>query len=601
MEDILNKDISELTALLWEADQNIRKILSESESLAEARNQTFNYLKDLERHYFNVYSDKKLTHLHICERNNAKECIRVLKNVIRTENESLTGMSALKILRKLSKGELKEDSKMTPGFLAEFITLFRGINGKSSIADEELSFPEDEKLASQMRSRKLNAYAKKLDQSIKAVPKGTDSKLVEQQEKVKHRIIGYFGGTEEDWKQHIWHMRHIISDLKTLSALVKLSPEEIDGLKVAEEKGISFQITPHYLSLFDDNGPSEADRAIRAQVLPGKGYCEDVSRNREFEVDMDFMGEKSTSPIPGITRRYPQIVILKPIDTCPQLCVYCQRNWEMKSIDEGGVSPQIVDNAIRWIRENQYISEVLITGGDPLMLPDAYLKRLLDKLSRISHIERIRIGTRIPVTLPQRITPELVSILKEHHEFGVREICLVTHFEHSTEITPEVIEAIKKVREAGISLYNQQVFTYYNSRRYETSALRRALKLAGVDPYYSFNTKGKAETADFRVPIARIQQERKEEARFLPGMVRTDEPVFNVPKLGKSHLRSWQDHEIIMVTPAGERIYRFYPWESRVTFVDDYLYTDTSIYDYLKRLDQDEAHPEKYSTIWFYF
>ena len=590
-----------MVKLAWEADPMIYRILAESESVADARNHLFNYLADLERHYFNIYSERNLKELHICERNNAKECITVLRNIIRTENEVLTGFSALTILRGLAKGEFDLASYPGRGFLAEFIALFRGINGKSHIADEILSVPENHLMASQVRSRKLNAYAEKLDLSIKIIPKGTDAILVSEHEKLKRKILLHYGASEEDWIDYKWQVRNIISDLQTLKDLVELSPDEIRGLEKAHQNEIPFQITPYYLSLFNSGGPCQADRAIRAQVLPGENYCELVASNRKLNVDMDFMGERSTSPIPGITRRYPQIVILKPIDTCPQLCVYCQRNWEMKSINEGGVPSRIVDRAIRWIGDNQHITEVLITGGDPLMMPDLYLEKILTKLSHISHVERIRIGTRLPVTLPFRITADLVSILKQNHIPGQREICLVTHFEHPSEITPEAIAAIRLVREAGMSMYNQQVFTYYNSHRYETSALRRALKLAGVDPYYSFNTKGKTETDDFRVPIARIQQERKEEARFLPGMVRTDEPVFNVPKLGKSHLRAWQDHEIIMITPYGERVYRFYPWESRVTFVDDYLYTDTPIYDYLKRLERNHEHPEKYSTIWYYF
>jgi lysine 2,3-aminomutase len=205
------------------------------------------------------------------------------------------------------------------------------------------------------------------------------------------------------------------------------------------------------------------------------------------------------------------------------------------------------------------------------------------------------------VTLPFRITQNLVSILKKHHKPGRREICIVTHFEHPAEITQEVIAAVTRLRRAGIGIYNQQVFTYYNSGRFETSALRKALKLAGIDPYYTFNTKGKEETRDFRVPIARIEQERKEEARFLPGITRTDEPVFNVPRLGKSHLRAWQEHELIMVLPEGERVYRFYPWESKVTLVDDYIYHDVPILDYLKRLRADGENLDDYRSIWYYF
>lgn len=601
MKNLLNKGVKELVKIMWEADPAIRQLLKQSESLAEARKTLMSYLADQERLYFNIYSDRGKTHFHICERNNAKECIRAIKNIIRSENEQNTGLSALKILRKLAADDPDESIFPSEGFIMEFIYLFRGINAQSNITQEILTIPEDPEKAASMRSRRLNAYAKKMETSINLIPKGTDPQLEKEFQIMKERILKYFKASEHDWYDYHWQMKHIISDLKTVKALVKLSPEEEDGLRSAEERNIPFQITPYYFAMFSPEGPSEIDRAIRAQVIPSRNYCERVADNKMLQVDMDFMGEKSTSPIHGITRRYPQIVILKPIDTCPQICVYCQRNWEIKSVEDSGVSSNLIYQAINWIRDNKHITEVLVTGGDPLMLPNGYLKKILSKLAEIDHVERIRIGTRIPVTLPYRITPELIALLKEHHEFGKREVCVVTHVEHPTEITADFIQSIRMIREAGMSVYNQQVFTYFNSRKYETSALRRVLKVSGVDPYYSFNTKGKAETEDFRVPIARIQQERKEEARFLPGMVRTDEPVFNVPKLGKSHLRAWQDHEVTMITPAGERIYRFYPWESRVTFVDDYLYTDTSIYDYLKRLQKDGEDPERYGTIWYYF
>ena len=601
MKNILNKGVKELVKIMWEADPAIRQLLKQSESLAEARKTLMSYLADQERLYFNIYSDRGKTHFHICERNNAKECIRAMKNIIRSENEQNTGLSALKILRKLAADDPDESIFPSEGFIMEFIYLFRGINAQSNITQEILTIPEDPEKAASMRSRRLNAYAKKMETSINLIPKGTDPQLEKEFQIMKERILKYFKASEHDWYDYHWQMKHIISDLKTVKALVKLSPEEEEGLRSAEERNIPFQITPYYFAMFSPEGPSEIDRAIRAQVIPSRNYCERVADNKMLQVDMDFMGEKSTSPIHGITRRYPQIVILKPIDTCPQICVYCQRNWEIKSVEDSGVSSNLIYQAINWIRDNKHITEVLVTGGDPLMLPNGYLKKILSKLAEIDHVERIRIGTRIPVTLPYRITPELIALLKEHHEFGKREVCVVTHVEHPTEITADFIQSIRMIREAGMSVYNQQVFTYFNSRKYETSALRRVLKVSGVDPYYSFNTKGKAETEDFRVPIARIQQERKEEARFLPGMVRTDEPVFNVPKLGKSHLRAWQDHEVTMITPAGERIYRFYPWESRVTFVDDYLYTDTSIYDYLKRLQKDGEDPERYGTIWYYF
>ncbi|MDD5723993.1 MAG: hypothetical protein PHY29_09710, partial [Syntrophales bacterium] len=195
----------------------------------------------------------------------------------------------------------------------------------------------------------------------------------------------------------------------------------------------------------------------------------------------------------------------------------------------------------------------------------------------------------------------LLAILEKYHEWGKREVALVTHFEHPTELCPEVLDAVKKIKKLGIKIYNQQVFTYYNSRRFETAFLRKALKVLGIDPYYTFNCQGKDETVDFRVPIARILQERKEEARLLPGLVRTDEPVFNVPRLGKSHLRAGQDHEVIMILPDGRRIYAFYSWDTKHATAKDYRYTDVSLYDYFKRLQKDGENASDYLSMLYYF
>jgi lysine 2,3-aminomutase len=313
------------------------------------------------------------------------------------------------------------------------------------------------------------------------------------------------------------------------------------------------------------------------------------------------MGEGSTSPIQGITRRYVQILILKPFDSCPQICVYCQRNWELKELGDCRINRMDLEQALDWIAANESIEEVLVTGGDPLTLPDQTLRWVLDRVAAMPHVQRIRVGTRTPVTMPQRITPELVEMLKGYQDLGRREVCVITHFENGLEMTPETLAAVKRIREAGISIYNQHVFTYYSSRKFENFHLRKLLKRCGVDPYYTFNTKGKAETRDFRVPIARLLQEWAEEARLAPGLARTDTPVFNVPTLGKSYLQSWQDHEVVQILPDGSRVYRFYPWESMLKLAAPYLFTDTPIYEYLSRLKRDGEDTNDYYTIWYYF
>lgn len=226
---------------------------------------------------------------------------------------------------------------------------------------------------------------------------------------------------------------------------------------------------------------------------------------------------------------------------------------------------------------------------------------MLSRLSRISHIERIRIGTRTPVTLPMRINESLARTINRYHHPGKREILIVTHFEHPYEITPQSMDAVQKFRRYGLVVYNQLVYTFFNSRKFEATALRQKLRLAGVTPYYTFNTKGKEETEDFRVPIARLLQEQKEEARLLPGSIRTDTIVFNVPRLGKNYLNASQHHDVISILPNGSRVYEFHPWEKKLSLVDTYIYTDVPIYDYLQKLKQVNEDPAQYKTIWYYY
>jgi lysine 2,3-aminomutase len=604
MKNLIHHSKEKLVEMLWVAEPKIKSILKNSAQLEEARFILFDYLNRLERDLFNMRSDTYFVNLNIIEKRNAKECIRVLSNVMRTENEHLTSTSPLERLMELAKEKPGALDRINEAFLCEFVTLFRGITGKSGkhTTRQDVFGMKDGREAAMIRSEQLDRYASMIRRNFKRYRTGYDRTLIRRRRELKKDILNYFGADENQWQDYMWHYRHIIKDIKTLSDLVRLEPDELDGLACAQEMHIPFEITPHYLSMFNKSGRTEADRQIRAQVIPSLRYCQGVKESREKGIDMDFMGEKSTSPIDGITRRYPEILILKPYNSCPQICVYCQRNWEIKGMDDVvQMSRQKVREALGWIRGNESITEVLVTGGDPLTLKNDYLDGLLGEIAAIKHVERIRIGTRIPVTVPFRINEGLLEIFKKYHQWGKCEIAIVTHFEHAAEMTPDSLEAVKKIKELGMNVYNQQVFTYYNSRRFETALLRKVLKLSGIEPYYTFSTKGKEETSDFRVPIARIEQERREEARLQPGLVRTDEPVFNVPRLGKSQLNAWQDHEVIMILPDGRRIYRFYSWEVRLVTALDYLYTDVSIYDYLKRLSAEGENIADYSTIWYYF
>ncbi len=597
---MLKEDIKGLAAELWKADPMLLRILRRSKSREKARDALFEYINSVERSLYNVHARTEAQFLHPIEKNNAKHCTRVLKNILRTEYEAAAGASALGCLLALSR---KQYAGIGKGFVCEMLALFSGMDGKSGIyARGQPKFMEMEgRKAALERSRFLDEYSDLMEGKMARFGRGLDPGLSRIRKNAKMRIMRHFGASEKDWQNYRWHLSHAITDAATLKKLVPLSAEEEKGVLLAEKHGIPFQITPHYLSLFLPQNKLRMGRAVRAQVLPSPHYCKAYVEARKTGASLDFMEEGSTSPKTCITRRYPEIVILKPYDSCPQICVYCQRNWEIKNMCEAEITRESVAEAMKWIGRNRHIREVLVTGGDPLTLPDDYIEWVMESLSKIPHVARIRIGTRTLVTVPFRITQKLVSILEKYREPGRRDVCVVTHVEHPTELVQDVLEACSRLRKAGISIYNQQVFTYFNSKRFESCCLRRELKQFGIDPYYAFNAKGKEETADFRVPIARLAQERKEEARLQPGLERTDEPVFNVPRLGKSHLRAWQDHELIMVLPDGRRMYRFYPWESKLELIPPYDYVDVPIYGYLKKLKEDGEDVDDYRTIWYYF
>ena len=236
-----------------------------------------------------------------------------------------------------------------------------------------------------------------------------------------------------------------------------------------------------------------------------------------------------------------------------------------------------------------------------MVLSDARLRSLLDRVAAFPHVSRIRIGTRMPVTVPMRFTERTARLLGSYRIPGRREVCVITHVEHPYELTPEVVQAVDRVRRQGISVYNQLVYTFFVSRRFEAVALRRVLRRCGIDPYYTFNTKGKEETAAYRVPIARLVQEQKEEARLLSGLSRTDEAVFNVPGLGKNHLNAWQHRDIVSILPDGARAYEFHPWEKKIAPQRTYITPDVPILDYLDRLAAIGEDVEDYQGIWYYF
>jgi lysine 2,3-aminomutase len=601
---------------LWEHDRQVYRILRESRDVEAGRTALFNYLKDLEWKYRRGEMDA-----HKLEWAMAMEALRVFNNLISPRNEEIAGFSTLEHLWRLANGGGGSDDGLSPGFAEEFKHLLKAINGQAELSEgwlgpvladegvEPVDFAAIEgRAAGVARSDFLDQVSDKLVELLKRHPTGLDPELVAKRERNRQKIIDFFDATLEHWYNHHWQLRYIFKDqegLARLQRLVPLTDEEVEAVRLCVEHDIPFGITPYYLSLFDfDSTQRQEDAQVRSQVIPPLHYVERMMEHRDDrEYYFDFMGEHDTSPVDLVTRRYATVAIIKPFDTCPQICVYCQRNWEITGpmMPKAMASQQQLDAALDWFAAHPAIRDVLITGGDPLFMSDGTIKYMMDRLSRMDHMINIRWATRAPVTMPMRITDELAEMLGGYIEPGRRNVCFVTHIESAAEITPDLAEAVYKLRRQGIYVYNQQVFTLNTSLRFQSVASRIAMKKVGVDPYYIFYPKGKEETKDYLTPVARVAQERKEEARLLPGIFRTDEPVFNVPRLGKNHIRAWQDRELIAIRPDGRRVYLWHPWEKGITPMEPWPYVDNSIYEYLQRLEEIGEDPKDYESIWYYY
>ena len=609
----MNKNLIEE---LWKENQEIFKLLKESEDLEKARQSLFKFSKDLEWKYREGEEE-----LHKLDYATALEAIKVFSNFISPRNEKIAGFSTLDYLWSLTKDNQEITEEISEGFLEEIIHLFRAMKGKADISSgwlrpllekDGVKIVNFSKIkgreAGISRSNYLDKLYEKVHNFIDRYPSGCDDELIKEREENRQKILDYFAANLDNWDDYRWHLKHIFQDkedIEDLKKLIPLTEEDVEAIEIAIENKIPFGITPYYLSLFDfSRSDRKYDYQVRSQVIPPMHYVKlMIEHRKEKSYYFDFMGEHDTSPEELITRRYPMISILKAIDTCPQICVYCQRNWEITGpmMPEGFYSKESLDRALDWFAENTSMRDVLITGGDPFALSDNLIKYIMDRLSQMEHVINIRWGTRTPVTIPMKITDKLAKLIGSYIEPGKRNVCIVTHIESSFEVTPELAEAVMKFRKQGIYVYNQLVYTLETSRRFQNVATRIAMKKAGVDPYYTFYPKGKEEHKDYLVPVARLWQERKEEARLIPGIFRTDEPVFNVPRLGKNHVRAGQDRELIGINKEGRRIYLWHPWEKGIALVEPYVYKDLPIYKYLQELAKRGENIEEYKSIWYYY
>ena len=430
------------------------------------------------------------------------------------------------------------------------------------------------------------------------------------------------------WNDMQFHLSFAVRSPELLNEMLghSLDPDTMKILYQARDRGIPFFVNPYYLSLLHVRVPYfaiGADLAIRHYVVYSTQLVEEFGHIVAWEKEDQIRpGEPNAAgwllpPYDNVHRRYPDVAILIP-DTvgraCGGLCSSCQRMYDFQrgrlnfDLEKLGPEPrwsEKLPELMKYFEEDSQLRDILVTGGDGLMSSDRSLDKILNAIyemalakreangnrpdgEKFAEISRVRIGSRLPVYLPQRITPALTEILAEFRaraaKIGVEQFVIQTHFESPMEVTPEARDAVKRLQSAGWVVTNQLVFTAAASRRGHTAKLRQVLNEIGVLPYYTFVVKGYMENNHNYAPIARVVQEEMEEKvvgevpEEYHGAIReyahqaesvgdrvkalrkeaslpflaTDRSVINLPAVGKS-----LTFRVVGVTRYGRRIIEF--------------------------------------------
>jgi lysine 2,3-aminomutase len=478
----------------------------------------------------------------------------------------------------------------------------------------------------------------------------------------------------EWWNHKNFQLKFAIRDPDLLNQMLNysLEKETMDILYEARRKGIPFFVNPYYLSLLniEKRAFNYADAAIRDYIIYSKELVNEFGHIVAWEKeDVVEQGKPNAAGwlLPNsknIHRRYPEVAIFIPDSmgrACGGLCASCQRmydfqrgnlNFNLEKLKPNETWPEKLERLLKYFENDTQLRDILITGGDALMSSDITLKRILDSIyemalrkkesnkhrkngQKYAEILRVRLGTRLPVYLPQRLTPELIQILSDFKikasQIGIKQFVIQTHFETAMEITPEVKAAVEKIEKAGWTITNQLVFTVAASRRGHTNKLRKVLNDIGVITYYTFTVKGYMENYHNYATNARAVQEQLEEKRIgripkkynelmkiypiladeiiknidyireiedLPFLA-TDRNVINLPGVGKS-----LTFRTIGITKRGRRILKFEFDNTRKhsPIVDKtkevIIVASKPIGEYLRQLEKMGEDITDYETIW---
>jgi len=298
--------------------------------------------------------------------------------------------------------------------------------------------------------------------------------------------------SRSDWTDWKWHIRHAIKTVDDFERVLGVTfPERKKKIFEQTTRKFPLSVTPYYLSLIDvddyENDP------IFLQSFPSP---------EELKIDKydmtDPLHEDKDSPVPGLTHRYPDRVLFHISNTCAMYCRHCTRKRKVGDVDSIP-SGHDIEQGLEYIRNTPQVRDVLLSGGDPLMLSDQKLDYILTKLGEIEHVEVIRIGTRMPVVLPYRITDNLVNMLKKHHPLWIN-----THFNHPRELTTSSRRALQRLADAGIPLGNQSVLLAgVNDCQRLIKTLNQKLVKNRVRPYYLYQCDLSEGLTHFRTPIGK--------------------------------------------------------------------------------------------------
>ncbi|MFN8792380.1 MAG: KamA family radical SAM protein [Bdellovibrionales bacterium] len=371
-----------------------------------------------------------------------------------------------------------------------------------------------------------------------------------------------------DWQNWQWQMRASLKNLEDFASYFELTPQEKQAF-TDDSSLFNIRCTPYYARL----ARPQAEDPIRRILMPHT--LEKVTGLQQM---LDPLGERKNNPVSRVIHRYSDRCLLLITDVCSVYCRFCTRK-HFTGQEQAFLKSSELELALQYIREHNGIREVILSGGDPLTVSDAQLDRVLTELRKINHVEIIRIGSRMPVVCPQRITEDLVKILRQH-----KPVFLMTHFNHPRELTHEAAEALERCVDHGVPVFNQMVLLNgVNNHEAIVQALSRRLLYLRVKPYYMFQCDPSEGTDHLRTSIEDSLEIQRRLWGHLSGLAMPNYSIdipngggkaYKVPNFEVDHqgpirrFQGWDGVQAEYISPSAESILKPLDWEE---YLDEWL------------------------------